>query len=803
MKTFEQTKLDNNITIDNGRSQPLSTVGGKFASEEELMTECAEFIQSFQNEHFASKEGRTKAALGFFIRNGFENERAQKLAEAYCEFNERNERKPKNNSTVCCLGPSASFTHLAAMKIFRGDARYELLGEVKEIFECLNARECDFGLIAISNTASGPTDDNIDLLYTHLAKAANPSRNLKDQLTICGEYLLQVEHCLIGGASNLDNLMVVHAHPQEIQQCRVNIDRLEKKLGRKLHIVTEVSTSAAARRAAEDLTGSIGAIANQLTAELLNLNVLHANMQDNVTNTTRFLLVGRQQPNRTGSDRTSIWLRLKDEAGALVNTLKFLSRFNITSLISRPMPDEPNIHSFFIEFEGHMQDETVKSALNTIGRLTVPGPVWLGSYPVCKEQKPKTYPEFGGLSTPSEEHFIDPVLSNAKKTIAKRPPLPRGVSDPLTIGIIGNKGKYGSWFDRFFREKFGYNVLGSDVEVIGTTEEVLGLTKQELVQQSDVVIFAVPLNCMNRVIRECVPFSNSKQLWMDIASVKGTSVPGMLDSEAEVISLHPMSGPDLATWRGQSVNVCPVRCPDWMDWCKAVLKASEAKVEYSGAESHDRLMAVLQAMPHAFYFAAAGVLRSLDVDLSELQRLATPTYSLMWYGMNRFLSNAPELCADIQLENKKFTLDTLDQMLNEIGTLREMVKTGDRPQIIDHMDDARRFVGEDLRIAGTKRFVRLSRINSDLENENSIEIYKVADTVSRDRAEPKEASDRPGLLEEAVRVFGLHGVNMTSLHSEGNTEQGFHFLIGTDDARSSERVQKVIRDLRTLGWSVS
>ncbi|MEM7475622.1 MAG: prephenate dehydrogenase/arogenate dehydrogenase family protein [Planctomycetota bacterium] len=741
---------------------------------ETLLDGCREFLNSFRESAMTEKTLEL-LARDYFTKQGLDKSETEKLVQLYFHSFHSGLAERKASLTVQCLGPSGSFTHLAAMEIFRGSARYRFAQTTKDIFNAVRRKECDLVLLAVHNSTTGPRGENIDLLYTELAKLNHAMPEQK--LTICGEHQLKAEYCILSNAKDVTQLQALLTHPNGKEQCRESIERLQNELGRPLQIIQETSTSSAAKRAADDSSGATGAIAHRLTAELLELNILRSNVQDQVDNTTRFLQIGRKKKGATGNDRTSLWLRLKDRPGQLEKALSLLNQFNITNLISRPISTEDGVHSFFIELEGHEDEPAVNKAIESIDRLVPPGVDVLGSYPKLDQSNVRS---ISGLSQLRKPNISTTAISRDMKT--NRPPLPHGIKHQFVIGIVGNMGEYGKWFTRFFEEEFGYEVIGSDAK------NPEGLSNEDVVTRSDVVLFTLPLDQMSEVIRSCESHARENQLWMDIASVKGESVPAMLTSAAEVISLHPMFGPDVES-RGQKVLVCPVRCPEWLDWCKAVLKHSEVEMEFTGAEAHDRRMAAVQALPHALHYAAAGVLQACQFDLEELKGSSTPLYSMMWYNLNRFLTNAPELCADIQVKNDKFSSKVLQLLIEELQDLARMVEANERTELIQHLEQKRSYIGEETRKDAEKRFRRLTRVNADFENKNCIEIFK-------------EGDDRHGLLLDAVKVFDKHKLNMTSLHSEKDPKDGYHFLIGTLEPRTSDKVQAVIEDLQKIKWTI-
>lgn len=271
--------------------------------------------------------------------------------------------------TVACLGPVATFSHLAATERFGHEAQYELAGSVSEVFGKVQTGEADYGVVAVWNTIHGPVHEVLDLFP-------------RSSLTICGEFILRVEHHLMARGEPHE-IKKICSHPQALGQCREHLWEFEREHGLpRLEQVAMSSTSEAARLASEDRT--VAALASRLAAEVWNLPILRPNMEDDHNNMTRFLILGRESCPATGQDRTSLWFRLIDQPGALLSALEPLRDhgINMTLILSRPVKDEPWAHSFFVDFEGHVEDEPVKAALAEMERVCLNGNLKiLGSYP--------------------------------------------------------------------------------------------------------------------------------------------------------------------------------------------------------------------------------------------------------------------------------------------------------------------------------------------------------------------------------------------------------------------------------------
>jgi len=145
--------------------------------------------------------------------------------------------------------------------------------------------------------------------------------------------------------------------------------------------VSEVaSTARAAELCVDNPSGA--AIASELAAQLYGLKVIKARIEDNLNNMTRFLILSQKPPERTGKDKTSLMLSVKDKVGALYDLLRpFASHgLSMTKIESRPSRRKAWEYIFFVDVEGHMEEERVKKAIEEITGRCLFMKV-LGSYP--------------------------------------------------------------------------------------------------------------------------------------------------------------------------------------------------------------------------------------------------------------------------------------------------------------------------------------------------------------------------------------------------------------------------------------
>ena len=151
--------------------------------------------------------------------------------------------------------------------------------------------------------------------------------------------------------------------------------------------VTCVSMSTAAA-VKQMMTSSeyAGAIGTKRSAILNNAVTIRENIQDNKSNSTRFVILSPNDHPFTGDDKTSICFELKnDRPGILYESLgEFASRdINLTKIESRPTGESLGRYMFLIDFIGHRDEEKVKSAINSLKRSSSMFKLF-GSYPRFK-----------------------------------------------------------------------------------------------------------------------------------------------------------------------------------------------------------------------------------------------------------------------------------------------------------------------------------------------------------------------------------------------------------------------------------
>ena len=265
---------------------------------------------------------------------------------------------------VAYLGPEGTFSHMAVKKQFGLSARATPLGTIAGVFEEVERGNADLGVVPIENTTEGVMNHTLDSF-------------MESELKISAEIALEVTMCLLARpGTTLDQIERVYSIPIAAAQVRrwlgANLPRAA--------LVESRSTAEGARQAYDDVRGA--AVASELAAKLYGLEVLRRNIQDLSHNMTRFLVLGRQQAEPTGRDKTSVLLTTRDQPGILYRVLGgFADRgLNMTKIESRPSRRRAWEYVFFVDIDGHERDPAVAAALETVRGQCETLKV-LGSYP--------------------------------------------------------------------------------------------------------------------------------------------------------------------------------------------------------------------------------------------------------------------------------------------------------------------------------------------------------------------------------------------------------------------------------------
>ena len=250
--------------------------------------------------------------------------------------------------SVGFLGPRDTFSHMAALRVFGATAEYHPLLTLADIFNEVERKRIDYGILPVESSMGGGVSDTLD-------------RFISSELKIVNEVLLRVRQNLLANCP-LEQIRRVYSKDNAFVQCgnwlRANLPQAE--------LIDKSSTAEAARVAAEE--EGAAAIASILAAETYGLDVVVSSIEDMPNNYTRFFVVGHQLSKMTGNDKTSVLISVKDRPGALYALLLPFSDagVNLTRIESRPSRRKAWEYVFFIDLIGHIDDPRVAGTLEKV-----------------------------------------------------------------------------------------------------------------------------------------------------------------------------------------------------------------------------------------------------------------------------------------------------------------------------------------------------------------------------------------------------------------------------------------------------
>lgn len=261
------------------------------------------------------------------------------------------------------FGPEGSFTNLAALKYFGRST--ELIPEptISKVFSAVEQGRSDFGVVPIENSTEGIVGPTLDQFSD-------------STLNIIGETTLPISHHLMSRSGSLKEIRKIYAHPQAIAQCRGWLEQNASGVP----VIEDQNNARAAQRAAEE--GGAAAIAGEYAAEVYGLKIAKRHIEDNPNNMTRFCVIGKKSPPKSGHDKTSILFSVKDEIGVLYRMLEPFAKngINLTKIESRPLKKKAWEYIFFLDMDGHYDEKRIREAIKALDKRCVFLKL-LGSYP--------------------------------------------------------------------------------------------------------------------------------------------------------------------------------------------------------------------------------------------------------------------------------------------------------------------------------------------------------------------------------------------------------------------------------------
>jgi len=264
---------------------------------------------------------------------------------------------------IAYLGPEGTFTQSAALKHFGHSVTTVPMSSIPDVFSSVESGHANYGLVPVENSTEGVISHTLDMF-------------IDSNLKVCGEVEIRIHHHLVNQSQDASQIKHIYSHQQSFAQCRGWLDQNFPGVER----IPVSSNAEAARIAKNDETA--GAICGLPAVEVFDLKICYDSIEDLADNTTRFVIIGHEDIDPSGADKTSLLISTKNYPGALLGLLQPLADNGISmnKIESRPAPERKWEYVFFIDIDGHQREKDVEQALAELKQQAALFKV-LGSYP--------------------------------------------------------------------------------------------------------------------------------------------------------------------------------------------------------------------------------------------------------------------------------------------------------------------------------------------------------------------------------------------------------------------------------------
>jgi len=259
----------------------------------------------------------------------------------------------KEKIQVAFQGEKGAYSHLASLELFP-NINATSCATFEEAFQLAQDNPEYRIVIPIENSLVGRVADIHYLIP-------------KYKLQIHTEHFQKVNHnLLVIKGSKMTDIKTVRSHSHAIGQCGKIISE------NNLKAIVSADTAGSAKFISEKKDKSESAIASELAAKIYNLEILKSNIEDEPGNVTRFFVMGKNSSHPEFENKkyiTSCIFKLKSVPAALYKALGGFATngVNLCKLESFSVKNTFDQVNFYIDIEGHIEDQSVQKALEELG----------------------------------------------------------------------------------------------------------------------------------------------------------------------------------------------------------------------------------------------------------------------------------------------------------------------------------------------------------------------------------------------------------------------------------------------------
>ncbi|SMF54749.1 chorismate mutase / prephenate dehydrogenase [Pseudobacteriovorax antillogorgiicola] len=219
--------------------------------------------------------------------------------------------------------------------------------------------------------------------------------------------------------------------------------------------------------------------------------------------------------------------------------------------------------------------------------------------------------------------------------------------------LIGGSGNMGQWMAHFFE------ALGHDVQLFDRSR--LSKTRYNYVESLDdglawaeMIILATPMESTNEILLDLCKRSIKAPI-IELTSLKSPIMSGLNlanQTGLDVVSIHPMFGPDVKILSGRNIIICdgPKRSES-VDVVEAMFRQTSANIIKMPLEKHDTFMSYVLGSAHMLNLLYANVLESSGIPFQDLEDVAGTTFAHQVGVTKNVVFENQDLYFDIQRLN--------------------------------------------------------------------------------------------------------------------------------------------------------
>ena len=222
--------------------------------------------------------------------------------------------------------------------------------------------------------------------------------------------------------------------------------------------------------------------------------------------------------------------------------------------------------------------------------------------------------------------------------------------------------------------------------------------RAEHIAAADLVLIATPVSTLGNICRTIAPFLRPDIVVSDVGSTKQSALAAFAQHLPQhlpqCVAAHPIAGSDrsgalaaqFGLYQDKKLILCPheTQNPEAEALVGRLWQAVGAQIFRMSAQEHDAVFAAVSHLPHILAFAYVHQILDHADGATYLDFAATG-----FRDFTRIASSHPAIWTDICMANKNSLLDLIGGLHAQLGVLKGILETGDRPALYRYLEEAK------------------------------------------------------------------------------------------------------------------